>query len=201
MGPPSILKPSVSSHLVTYVQQRVLHSIGRWTAASSTRDAHHCNSVWRTGPQIAGMLIGRCILLGCMLAWPYTLLTSSLSYSFCRWHCQHWSLQYAFSFVNVHYQYSLCPMHGALSIGSVSQHVLGNCSERIASSQRYVFLNGCRSAFKAPIDPKMIIGGYPPGTTDFIQNATALLITFPVNNNATRMQEIIYWEEAFVETV
>ena len=59
----------------------------------------------------------------------------------------------------------------------------------------------CRSTFEAPIEPKMVLGGYPYNTTDYIQDTTALLITFPVNNNNNMSHKILKWEVEFLHTV
>eukprot|EP00892_Ulva_mutabilis_P006437 jgi/Ulvmu1/4165/UM019_0144.1 len=53
----------------------------------------------------------------------------------------------------------------------------------------------CRSAFKAPLDPKLVLGGYPENSTDLMADTTALLITLPVNNNPANLCKTVQWEK------
>lgn len=59
----------------------------------------------------------------------------------------------------------------------------------------------CRSTFEAPIEPKMVLGGYPYNTTDYIADTTALLITLPVDNNQSMSHKILLWEAEFLAVV
>lgn len=59
----------------------------------------------------------------------------------------------------------------------------------------------CRSTFEAPIEPKMVLGGYPYNTTDYIKDTTALLITLPVDNNQNMSSKILQWEVEFLRIV
>lgn len=61
----------------------------------------------------------------------------------------------------------------------------------------------CRSSFEAPIEPKMVLGGYPTDDTfvSYQQNATALLLTFPLDAGETMRRHAIDWEHHLLHTV
>jgi Niemann-Pick C1 protein len=61
----------------------------------------------------------------------------------------------------------------------------------------------CRSTFEAPIEPKMVLGGYPTDDSfvSYQQNATALLLTFPMNASARIQQHAVDWERHLLHTV
>ena len=61
----------------------------------------------------------------------------------------------------------------------------------------------CRSAFEAPIEPKMVLGGYPSGSdfSSFLDNTTALLITFPVDARESLHYRAMAWEHEFLQVV
>ena len=60
-----------------------------------------------------------------------------------------------------------------------------------------------RSTFEAPLDPKVVLGGYPTGANfhSYMGNATALLITFPLNATAAMEPMALMWEGAFLREV
>lgn len=58
-----------------------------------------------------------------------------------------------------------------------------------------------RSAFKAPLDPKLVLGGYSENSTDLIADATALLITLPVSNSKATLRKTEQWEQQFIHAV
>ena len=61
----------------------------------------------------------------------------------------------------------------------------------------------CRSTFEAPIEPKMVLGGYPEGDSfaSFTANTTALLITLPVDAAQHQRIRAKAWELQFLHTV
>ena len=60
-----------------------------------------------------------------------------------------------------------------------------------------------RSAFQAPIDPKVVLGGFPTDASfnSYLADTTALLITFPVNATAEATPKALLWEAAFLDAV
>jgi hypothetical protein len=60
-----------------------------------------------------------------------------------------------------------------------------------------------RSTFGAPIEPKMVLGGYPTDGTfkSYISDTTALLITIPVNNHGNMIDMAQTWEDKFLDVV
>lgn len=63
------------------------------------------------------------------------------------------------------------------------------------------YLLCCRSTFESPIEPKMVLGGYPYNSTDYLADTTSLLITLPVHNNQSEMHKILHWEAKFLKAV
>lgn len=68
---------------------------------------------------------------------------------------------------------------------------------------RYLSASMCRSSFGAPIEPKMVLGGYPEDDSfiGYIQDTTALLITIPVNASSSLTHSAKQWESEFLRTV
>ncbi|KAE8704227.1 putative serine/threonine-protein kinase cx32 [Hibiscus syriacus] len=66
--------------------------------------------------------------------------------------------------------------------------------------QHYTSAESCMSAFKAPVDPSTVLGGFSGSN---YTEASAFIVTYPVNNaldkegNAT--QKAVAWEKAFVQ--
>lgn len=60
----------------------------------------------------------------------------------------------------------------------------------------------CLSAFGAPIDPKIVLGGFPASTSDFTSystDATSFIITLPLSSHQETSNAARAWEKAFVE--
>ncbi|KAL9273785.1 NPC intracellular cholesterol transporter 1-like protein [Drosera capensis] len=66
--------------------------------------------------------------------------------------------------------------------------------------QHYASADACMSAFKAPLDPSTVLGGF--SGNNFSQ-ATAFVITYPVNNMvdvaSTEILKAVAWEKAFIK--
>eukprot|EP00252_Welwitschia_mirabilis_P020709 TRINITY_DN5121_c0_g1_i1.p1 TRINITY_DN5121_c0_g1~~TRINITY_DN5121_c0_g1_i1.p1 ORF type:complete len:1312 (-),score=235.79 TRINITY_DN5121_c0_g1_i1:193-4128(-) len=65
--------------------------------------------------------------------------------------------------------------------------------------QHYTSSEPCLSAYKAPVNPNTILGGY---TGNNYSQATAFVITYPVNNavdeNGDQIGKAIAWEDSFI---
>eukprot|EP00884_Botryococcus_braunii_P021147 jgi/Botrbrau1/7716/Bobra.0159s0148.1 len=59
----------------------------------------------------------------------------------------------------------------------------------------------CRSAFEAPIDPNLVLGGFPTGPSfrNYSADATAFVVTYPVDSSEKLRAAALAWEAAFVE--
>ncbi|GIL73679.1 hypothetical protein Vretifemale_3814, partial [Volvox reticuliferus] len=58
----------------------------------------------------------------------------------------------------------------------------------------------CRSAFNAPMDPHVVLGGFPVGQefSTYSAGATAFVTTFPVSSSPSLRPAALAWERAFV---
>ncbi|GLI64747.1 hypothetical protein VaNZ11_008114, partial [Volvox africanus] len=58
----------------------------------------------------------------------------------------------------------------------------------------------CRSAFNAPMDPHVVLGGFPVGQEfrSYSAGATAFVTTFPVSSSPSLRAAALAWERAFV---
>ncbi|CAL8466999.1 g6535 [Coccomyxa elongata] len=59
----------------------------------------------------------------------------------------------------------------------------------------------CRSTFEAPMDPHIILGGFPngPDFRNFSADSTAFVVTFPVDSSSDNRAAAEAWEAAFIE--
>lgn len=66
--------------------------------------------------------------------------------------------------------------------------------------QHYTSTETCMSAFKAPVDPSAVLGGYPGNN---FSEATAFVVTYPVNNvvekTSSENGKAVAWERAFIK--
>ncbi|KAL4457923.1 hypothetical protein ABPG75_012788 [Micractinium tetrahymenae] len=59
----------------------------------------------------------------------------------------------------------------------------------------------CRSAFGGPIDPHLVLGGFPTDATsfrNFSTDASAFVVTFPIDSHPANREAALAWEAAFV---
>ncbi|KAL4271964.1 hypothetical protein GQ457_13G020620 [Hibiscus cannabinus] len=65
--------------------------------------------------------------------------------------------------------------------------------------QHYTSAESCMSAFKAPVDPSTVLGGFSGSN---YTEASAFIVTYPVNNaldkEGNETQKAVAWEKAFV---
>ncbi|CAK9178320.1 unnamed protein product [Ilex paraguariensis] len=68
--------------------------------------------------------------------------------------------------------------------------------------QHYSSADTCRSAFKAPLDPSTVLGGFSGNN---YSEASAFVVTYPVNNAITEKsnetKKAVAWEKAFIQLV
>ncbi|EFN58463.1 hypothetical protein CHLNCDRAFT_6284, partial [Chlorella variabilis] len=60
----------------------------------------------------------------------------------------------------------------------------------------------CRSALGGPTDPHLVLGGFPTDAATFrnyTADATAFVVTFPIDSHAANRGAALAWEAAFVE--
>ncbi|KAK8313504.1 hypothetical protein V6Z11_D01G112900 [Gossypium hirsutum] len=66
--------------------------------------------------------------------------------------------------------------------------------------QHYTSAESCMSAFKAPVDPSTVLGGFSGSN---YTEASAFIVTYPVNNaldkEGNETQKAVAWEKAFVQ--
>ena len=58
----------------------------------------------------------------------------------------------------------------------------------------------CPSAFEAPMDPHVVLGG-PSETlvTELVRDSAAFVVTYPLVNGGEREEAVREWERAFLE--
>ncbi|KAK9823955.1 hypothetical protein WJX72_006638 [[Myrmecia] bisecta] len=58
----------------------------------------------------------------------------------------------------------------------------------------------CRSAFQAPMDPHLVLGGFPAGPEfrNYTADATAFVVTYPVDSSEHKRAAALAWEAAFL---
>ncbi|KAF8057679.1 NPC1 [Scenedesmus sp. PABB004] len=58
----------------------------------------------------------------------------------------------------------------------------------------------CRSAFEAPMDPHVVLGGFPTGPEfrNYTADATAFVVTYPIDSGPATRAAALAWEAAFV---
>ncbi|GMH37538.1 hypothetical protein BSKO_05411 [Bryopsis sp. KO-2023] len=62
--------------------------------------------------------------------------------------------------------------------------------------------NSCMSKFLAPIEPKVVLGGYPEGTdsgSEYVNFATAFVVSYPVDSSKENRAAALAWEKAFID--
>ncbi|KAJ4827497.1 hypothetical protein Tsubulata_027977, partial [Turnera subulata] len=68
--------------------------------------------------------------------------------------------------------------------------------------QHYTSADSCRSAFKAPLDPRTALGGFSGNN---YSEASAFIVTYPVNNiidkEGQQTNKAVAWEKAFIQLV
>eukprot|EP00879_Flechtneria_rotunda_P012269 GHRR01012815.1.p1 GENE.GHRR01012815.1~~GHRR01012815.1.p1 ORF type:complete len:1130 (+),score=344.72 GHRR01012815.1:967-4356(+) len=59
----------------------------------------------------------------------------------------------------------------------------------------------CRSAFEAPIDPHVVLGGFSTGPDfrNYSADTTAFVVTYPIDSSPANRAAALAWEEAFVQ--
>ncbi|KAF6262418.1 multidrug efflux transporter AcrB transmembrane domain-containing protein [Scenedesmus sp. NREL 46B-D3] len=59
----------------------------------------------------------------------------------------------------------------------------------------------CRSAFEAPMDPHVILGGFSTGPDfrNYSADATAFVVTYPIDSAPANLPAALAWEAAFLE--
>eukprot|EP00883_Tetradesmus_obliquus_P007421 jgi/Sobl393_1/18043/SZX70998.1 len=59
----------------------------------------------------------------------------------------------------------------------------------------------CRSAFEAPMDPHVILGGFSTGPDfrNYSADATAFVVTYPIDSNPANLPAALAWEAAFLQ--
>ncbi|PRW56197.1 Niemann-Pick C1 [Chlorella sorokiniana] len=60
----------------------------------------------------------------------------------------------------------------------------------------------CRAAFGGPIDPHLVLGGFPTDSAtfrNFSADATAFVVTYPINSHPENREAALAWEAAFVQ--
>eukprot|EP00775_Hariotina_reticulata_P001814 gene1814-2147_t len=59
----------------------------------------------------------------------------------------------------------------------------------------------CRSAFEAPMDPHVILGGFSTGPDfrNYSADATAFVVTYPIDSNPGNLAAALAWESAFIQ--
>lgn len=60
----------------------------------------------------------------------------------------------------------------------------------------------CRAATGAPVDPRIVLGGFPRTTsnaTSYLQDATAFVVTYPLLADGDKRSEVVAWERSFIE--
>ncbi|KAJ9512509.1 hypothetical protein QJQ45_018994, partial [Haematococcus lacustris] len=60
----------------------------------------------------------------------------------------------------------------------------------------------CRSAYGAPVDPHLVLGGFPTDKEhfrSFIEDSTALVVTYPLSSSLTTRAAALAWEAAFLQ--
>ncbi|XP_022769376.1 Niemann-Pick C1 protein-like isoform X3 [Durio zibethinus] len=66
--------------------------------------------------------------------------------------------------------------------------------------QHYTSAESCMSAFKAPLDPSTVLGGFFGSN---YTEASAFIVTYPVNNaldkEGNETQKVVAWEKAFIQ--
>ncbi|XWS14371.1 hypothetical protein CRYUN_Cryun35bG0003500 [Craigia yunnanensis] len=66
--------------------------------------------------------------------------------------------------------------------------------------QHYTSADSCMSAFKAPLDPSTVLGGFSGSN---YTEASAFIVTYPVNNaldkEGNEAQKAVAWEKAFIQ--
>ncbi|XP_022747647.1 Niemann-Pick C1 protein-like isoform X2 [Durio zibethinus] len=66
--------------------------------------------------------------------------------------------------------------------------------------QHYTSADSCMSAFKAPLDPSTVLGGFSGSN---YSEASAFIVTYPVNNaldkEGNETQKAVAWEKAFIQ--
>ncbi|KDO68335.1 hypothetical protein CISIN_1g0404352mg, partial [Citrus sinensis] len=66
--------------------------------------------------------------------------------------------------------------------------------------QHYASSDTCLSAFKAPLDPSTVLGGFSGNN---YSEASAFIITYPVNNaideTSKENRKAVAWEKAFIQ--
>eukprot|EP00878_Enallax_costatus_P015127 GHUV01015839.1.p1 GENE.GHUV01015839.1~~GHUV01015839.1.p1 ORF type:complete len:1041 (+),score=174.75 GHUV01015839.1:474-3596(+) len=77
-------------------------------------------------------------------------------------------------------------------------------SYRVKLSPDYCFghwATQCRSAFEAPMDPHVILGGFSTGPDfrNYSADATAFVITYPIDSNPDNLEAALAWETAFIQ--
>ncbi|OMO54599.1 niemann-Pick C1 protein-like protein [Corchorus olitorius] len=66
--------------------------------------------------------------------------------------------------------------------------------------QHYTSADSCMSAFKAPLDPSTVLGGFSGSN---YTEASAFIVTYPVNNaiesEGNKTEKAVAWEKAFIQ--
>jgi hypothetical protein len=59
----------------------------------------------------------------------------------------------------------------------------------------------CRNTYGAPTDPRVVLGGFPAGPEfrNYSSDATALVVTYPVDPSLDARAAAVAWEQAFIE--
>ncbi|KAI3436838.1 hypothetical protein D9Q98_006248 [Chlorella vulgaris] len=100
-----------------------------------------------------------------------------------------------------------CATQSVLQYWGMSREVFehGPPSMPIRISPEFCFTHWstqCRSAFGGPVDPHLVLGGFPTAAAslrNFSADATAFVVTLPINPHPDNRPAALAWEAAFVE--
>ena len=69
--------------------------------------------------------------------------------------------------------------------------------------QHWITEESCFSAFKAPMDPKLVFGGFPrdQGNIVYSNESTSLIVVYLVDNSEENLDAALAFEEKFIEVV
>uniref|UniRef100_A0A7C9FG71 SSD domain-containing protein n=2 Tax=Opuntia streptacantha TaxID=393608 RepID=A0A7C9FG71_OPUST len=76
----------------------------------------------------------------------------------------------------------------------------GGVEHALYCFEHYTSADTCLSAFKGPLDPSVVLGGFSGNN---FSEATAFVVTYPVNNiideSSDAIRKIVEWERAFIK--
>lgn len=69
--------------------------------------------------------------------------------------------------------------------------------------QHWITEESCFSAFKAPMDPKLVFGGFPrdAGNVVYSNDSTSLIVVYLVDNSAENLEAALAFENEFISVV